>query len=272
MKRSVLCIAALLFLGLTAVRASDEVDESDVVVLNAQTFDAKTADGVWMVEFYAPWCGHCKTLQPTWAQFATASKGKINVAKVDGSEERELAKRFGIRGFPTIKLIRDGKLYDFNLQRTVKDFTKFAEVAYAQVQAKEIPAAPAAPVPAEQIVGTAAVEAETGNAAKEVVILTEDNFDAETAAGDWLVEFYAPWCGHCKRLAPIWDQLAEQADESLRVGKVDCTTQNAVCSRFGVRGYPTIKLLRDGKPTDYSGGRTVEAFIAFHQKAKADSL
>jgi hypothetical protein len=52
MKRSVLCIAALLFLGLTAVRASDEVDESDVVVLNAQTFDAKTADGVWMVELY----------------------------------------------------------------------------------------------------------------------------------------------------------------------------------------------------------------------------
>jgi hypothetical protein len=50
--------------------------------------------------------------------------------------------------------------------------------------------APAAPVPAEQIVGTAAVEAETGNAAKEVVILTEDNFDAETAAGDWLVELY----------------------------------------------------------------------------------
>jgi hypothetical protein len=118
---------------------------------------------------------------------------------------------FLIRTTLDIYSIRDGKLYDFNLQRTVKDFTNFAEVAYAQVSAKEIPAgapkpfhlalrvpwliaiiciAPAAPVPAEQAVGAAAVEAEAGNAAKEVVILTEDNFDAETGSGDWLVELY----------------------------------------------------------------------------------
>jgi len=263
--KSSLCLLA--FFAVFLLAAAADVDESDVVVLTAQNFEAQTAEGIWMIEFYAPWCGHCKTLKPTWAQLATASKGKFNVAMVDGSAEQGLSKRFGIRGFPTIKLIRDGKLYDYNLRRTVEDFTAFAEGAYAKVEAKEIPAAaPAAPVP------TAAAEAsveESGDSAKKAaVILTTDNFDELTQSGDWLVEFYAPWCGHCKRLAPIWDQLASEADESLHVGKVDCTTNNPVCSRFAVRGYPTIKLLQHGQPKDYSGARTVEAFLTFYRNAK----
>jgi len=263
--KSSLCLLA--FFAVFLLAAAADVDESDVVVLTAQNFEAQTAEGIWMIEFYAPWCGHCKTLKPTWAQLATASKGKFNVAMVDGSAEQGLSKRFGIRGFPTIKLIRDGKLYDYNLRRTVEDFTAFAEGAYAKVEAKEIPAAaPAAPVP------TAAAEAsveESGDSAKKAaVILTTDNFDELTQSGDWLVEFYAPWCGHCKRLAPIWDQLASEADESLHVGKVDCTTNNPVCSRFSVRGYPTIKLLQHGQPKDYSGARTVEAFLSFYRNAK----
>jgi protein disulfide-isomerase-like protein len=291
--KSSLCLLA--FFAVFLLAGATDVDDSDVVVLNAHNFDAQTAEGIWMIEFYAPWCGHCKTLKPTWAQLATASKGKFNVAMVDGSAEqgtsqrlsfpppprgaleltREralgvptgLSKRFGIRGFPTIKLIRDGKLYDYNLRRTVEDFTAFAEGAYAKVEAKELPAAaPATPAP------TAAAEAsveESGDAAKKAaVILTTDNFDELTQSGDWLVEFYAPWCGHCKRLAPVWDQLASEADESLHVGKVDCTTNNPVCSRFAVRGYPTIKLLQNGQPKDYSGARTVEAFLTFYRNAK----
>ncbi|ELR22795.1 protein disulfideisomerase domain containing protein [Acanthamoeba castellanii str. Neff] len=263
--KSSLCLLA--FFAVFLLAGATDVDDSDVVVLNAQNFDAQTAEGTWMIEFYAPWCGHCKTLKPTWAQLATASKGKFNVAMVDGSAEQGLSKRFGIRGFPTIKLIRDGKLYDYNLRRTVEDFTAFAEGAYAKVEAKELPAAaPATPAP------TAAAEAsveESGDAAKKAaVILTTDNFDELTQSGDWLVEFYAPWCGHCKRLAPVWDQLASEADESLHVGKVDCTTNNPVCSRFAVRGYPTIKLLQNGQPKDYSGARTVEAFLTFYRNAK----
>jgi protein disulfide-isomerase-like protein len=263
--KSSLCLLA--FFAVFLLAGATDVDDSDVVVLNAHNFDAQTAEGIWMIEFYAPWCGHCKTLKPTWAQLATASKGKFNVAMVDGSAEQGLSKRFGIRGFPTIKLIRDGKLYDYNLRRTVEDFTAFAEGAYAKVEAKEIPAAaPATPAP------TAAAEAsveESGDAAKKAaVILTTDNFDELTQSGDWLVEFYAPWCGHCKRLAPVWDQLASEADESLHVGKVDCTTNNPVCSRFAVRGYPTIKLLQNGQPKDYSGARTVEAFLTFYRNAK----
>jgi thiol-disulfide isomerase/thioredoxin len=58
---------------------------------------------------------------------------------------------------------------------------------------------------------------------------------------------YAPWCGHCKRLAPTWAELATKAQSenlSFKVGKVDCTTADNkdLCTKFGVRGYPTVKL------------------------------
>ncbi len=56
-----------------------------------------------MVEFYAPWCGHCKALEPEWNAAATAMKGKVKFGKVDATENEQLARRFGVQGYPTIK-------------------------------------------------------------------------------------------------------------------------------------------------------------------------
>jgi thioredoxin-like negative regulator of GroEL len=76
-------IKALVFtLFALCVLAEEAAPISDVVDLTAATFDqAKTGD--WLVKFYAPWCGHCKNLAPTWEELATKSKGKFNVAKID---------------------------------------------------------------------------------------------------------------------------------------------------------------------------------------------
>lgn len=49
---------------------------------------------------------------------------------------------------------------------------------------------------------------------------------------------YAPWCGHCKRLEPIWERLSEDYPKT---AKVDCTTDKGVCKAFGVTGFPTLK-------------------------------
>ena len=86
-------------------------DDKDVIQLTDSNFEDKVlgSDEMWLVEFFAPWCGHCKNLAPEWAKAATQLKGKVHVAAVDATEHRVLASRFGIQGFPTIKFFNSGK-------------------------------------------------------------------------------------------------------------------------------------------------------------------
>eukprot|EP01119_Soliformovum_irregulare_P007564 TRINITY_DN1_c0_g2_i2.p1 TRINITY_DN1_c0_g2~~TRINITY_DN1_c0_g2_i2.p1 ORF type:complete len:145 (+),score=48.73 TRINITY_DN1_c0_g2_i2:278-712(+) len=97
------------------------------------------------------------------------------------------------------------------------------------------------------------------------VVLTDADFDAKVyGGGNWLLKFYAPWCGHCKRLAPTWEELgtATQGTE-VHVGKVDCTTEKATCAKFNVRGYPTVKFYADGQLYDYKGDRSLDDLKRF---------
>jgi len=113
---------------------------------------------------------------------------------------------------------------------------------------------------------------EAGDAKSAVKILTDENFEHDTQAssgattGDWLVEFYAPWCGHCKNLAPIWEQLAQELKGNINVASIDATVNTNTAARFRIKGYPTIKLLRQGKVYDYKGARTVPDFTGFLKK------
>ncbi|KNC54223.1 protein disulfide isomerase A [Thecamonas trahens ATCC 50062] len=100
----------------------------------------------------------------------------------------------------------------------------------------------------------------------DVVILGDDNFDARVMDGSWLVKFYAPWCGHCKAIAPVWKETASHLLGVTSMGKVDCTVHSSICSRYGVRGYPTLKYFKDGVPRDYRGGRSVEALVAYAER------
>ncbi len=81
------------------------------------------------------------------------------------------------------------------------------------------------------------------------------------------VEFFAPWCGHCKQLAPVWEQLASafEGAASVTIAKVDADKNRAAGERFGVTGFPTLKVFAPGSDTaeDYSGGRDGEALVAF---------
>jgi len=242
--------------------------QADVVVLTNDNFDEKTATGIWMVEFYAPWCGHCKKLEPTWSEFATKVEGQINVAKVDCTVEKDLAQRFGIRGFPTIKLLRDGKQYLYKKPRTVEEFETFAREGYTSAEVQDMPKAnQGGSAPAEKQSEEAPAQPAAEKKQEQqgsVRVLSDADFDATIATGKWLVKFYAPWCGHCKKLVPTWEQLAAKA-EGFSVAKVDCTVHGALCQKFGVRGYPTLKLFVDGQKHDYSGPRTIESFTQFAQ-------
>jgi len=66
----------------------------------------------------------------------------------------------------------------------------------------------------------------------------------------WFVEFYAPWCGHCKKLEPEWNKLASDLNGYVKVAKVDATVNTNLAQRFGVTGYPSIKFFPAGMTSD----------------------
>eukprot|EP01006_Ploeotia_vitrea_P034095 TRINITY_DN65703_c3_g4_i1.p1 TRINITY_DN65703_c3_g4~~TRINITY_DN65703_c3_g4_i1.p1 ORF type:complete len:497 (-),score=340.27 TRINITY_DN65703_c3_g4_i1:196-1686(-) len=112
----------------------------------------------------------------------------------------------------------------------------------------------------------------------KVVVLDTSNFDDFVKDTDLaLIEFYAPWCGHCKALAPEYDEAAEKIDgkNAGKLAKVDCTTQREICDRFEVRGFPTVKLFRNDEgwtPVDYDGARKADAIAKYMIKQNAPAV
>ena len=106
--------------------------------------------------------------------------------------------------------------------------------------------------------------------ASSVLDLIPDNFDKVIlkSGKPALVEFFAPWCGHCKNLAPVWEELAQKfafAEDKVSIAKVDADENKDLGRKFGVQGFPTLKWF-DGTsdtPIDYNGGRDLESLSAF---------
>eukprot|EP00275_Glaucocystis_incrassata_P001637 EC123553.1.p1 GENE.EC123553.1~~EC123553.1.p1 ORF type:complete len:175 (+),score=29.00 EC123553.1:98-622(+) len=111
-----------------------------------------------------------------------------------------------------------------------------------------------------------------------VEILTAKNFKEKVLKSDepWLVEFYAPWCGHCKNLAPVWEQVAKNVKGLVRIGAIDADAEKSIGTEFSIRGFPTIKYFPpEGKknpynkkekmkePEEYQGPRSAKAIADF---------
>jgi len=103
-----------------------------------------------------------------------------------------------------------------------------------------------------------------------VLVLNDKNFEAAVKNNPFiLVEFYAPWCGHCKQFAPEYAAAAKQmkqANPPMPLAKVDATAEHKLAEEHGVRGYPTIRLFIDGKDQEYTGGRTEQSIVTWLQK------
>ncbi|KAK0752349.1 thioredoxin-like protein [Schizothecium vesticola] len=204
-----------------------------------------------LVEFFAPWCGHCKTLAPVYEELAQSlewAKSKVQIAKVDADAEKALGKRFGVQGFPTLKFF-DGKSdqpTEYNGGRDLESLTKFiAEKTGVTTKKKAVQAS-------------------------NLVMLTDNTFNkAIGGEKNVFVAFTAPWCGHCKTLAPIFEVLANTFanEDDVVIAKVDAEADNSkkVAKEFNIASYPTIKFFPKGstKAEDYDGGRAEADFVEF---------
>ncbi|KAG6332449.1 hypothetical protein ID866_6641 [Astraeus odoratus] len=243
------------------------VSASNVLELGPDNFDQVIGKGKpGLVEFFAPWwyaCswpflrgGHCKlahqNLAPTYEQLGDAfshAQDKVIIAKVDADGAgRPLGEKYGVTGYPTLKWF-DGKgnAEPYEGGRDLDALATFVSQK-SGVKSKIKPPPPPA---------TLILDAHTFNG-----VALDDTKDV-------LVTFTAPWCGHCKSLKPIYEQVARdfKPESNCIVANVDADAalNKELASQYGVSSYPTIKFFpRGGKEVEsYEGPRTEQAFVEF---------
>ncbi|XP_027457488.1 thioredoxin domain-containing protein 5 isoform X2 [Zalophus californianus] len=209
--------------------------------LSATNFELHVAQGDHFIKFFAPWCGHCKALAPTWEQLA-----------------------LGLEHSEAVKI---GKIDQYKGKRDLESLREYVD---SQLQSTE-PEAPDTVQPSE-----APAPATEPMAQGTVLALTEKNFEDSIAEGITFIKFYAPWCGHCKNLAPTWEELSRKEFPGLaevKIAEVDCTAERNICSKYSVRGYPTLLLFRGGRRvSEHSGGRDLDSLHRFVLRQARDEL
>lgn len=225
------------------------LEAASVVHLTPENFDqVLNEDKNILVEFYAPWCGHCKSLEPEWkmAGETFTDADDITIAAFDATTDQALAGKYDIKGFPTIKYFPKGKKdspEDYDGGRSADTIVKWVN----------------------DKIGTSRKVKKAPTAARA---LDMDTFDKEVLGEKGaLVEFYAPWCGHCKKLAPEFEETAKAfaGEGGVGVYTVDATENGDLASKYDVSGYPTLKWFPPGssEPEDYQSGREANALIDF---------
>ncbi|KAF9361137.1 hypothetical protein BGX26_005511 [Mortierella sp. AD094] len=226
-----------------------------VQVLTPDTFDSVRLNG--NAKFYK------KHLAPVYDKLAEAfadREDKVLIAKIDADEYRELGHKFGVRGYPTIKWFANGidsAPEGYHGKRDFESLRTFVEKK--------------AGISSEVKFDEKSSKKKSPEKSSEIEVLTDENFEqkARKSGKAYLVEFYAPWCGNCKDLAPTFAKIGRDFfhEENVVIAKNDATTETITAEKYEIDGYPTIKFFGvDGSIHDFEGDRTEHAILNFVNK------
>ncbi|XP_056632365.1 thioredoxin domain-containing protein 5 homolog [Diorhabda carinulata] len=219
-----------------------------LIELTEDTFNKHVETGKHFIKFYAPWCGHCQKLAPTWEQLAKSLEFEkdITIGKVDCTQYRSICNNFEVKGYPTLLWIENGaKIDKYQGERSHHELKQYVN----------------------KMLGTEQHDKQQASEATESQLpsgeITNDDFKSSIQSGIAFVKFYAPWCGHCKRLSPTWDNLREKFvnNPSVKILKIDCTldVNKQLCNDEEVEGFPSLFLYKDGeKMSEYTGSRSLD--------------
>eukprot|EP00918_Siedleckia_nematoides_P088400 GHVU01194299.1.p1 GENE.GHVU01194299.1~~GHVU01194299.1.p1 ORF type:complete len:184 (-),score=38.54 GHVU01194299.1:40-591(-) len=133
---------------------------------------------------------------------------------------------FRVQGFPTVKMYIGGVWIDYNLERSAASVVDWAMKQLTQsVKSK--------------LTGGRSSSSGGKASANDAIELTDRNFNDQLLKDEknvWFVMFYAPWCGHCKTLKPVWDELATKVKGKAKIAKVDATKEKSTADKFQIRG------------------------------------
>lgn len=266
--------------------AEKNLNAGKVVDLTEDTFAKHVSSGNHFVKFFAPWCSHCQVidpqthhlvshefrsvfnlhlqrLAPTWDELAKEliKETAATISKVDCTQYRSICQDFEVKGYPTLLWIEDGK--------KIEKYSGARDLVTLKGYVEKMIGAPSA----SNSVNDAAKDAKE-EAKKQTVLQLNGNteFEKAIAQGIAFIKFYAPWCGHCQKLQPTWEQLATESDSSessIVVAKVDCTSpeNKQICIDQQVEGYPTLFLYKNGKrQSEYEGSRSLPELQAYIKK------
>ncbi|XP_052812519.1 dnaJ homolog subfamily C member 10-like [Mya arenaria] len=206
-----------------------------VVKLSYQSFQQlvlnKGDDDIWLVDFYADWCGPCQQLAPEWRRLAKMMKQtkNVHVGMVECQEEQSLCQQQKVQSYPTLRLFppksRGGSYFSYNGWN--RDADSLRAWAYEFLPSS--------------------VETVTYNSFQKNIAQSKD---------PWILDFYAPWCGHCQVFKPEFEKVAESLKGIGKAGKVDCTQEQGLCRQAGVNSYPTVRFYpgsQGGTQQNYHG-------------------
>jgi protein disulfide-isomerase A1 len=224
-----------------------------------ETYSDYMASGLPLAYIFAETADERKTFAEAFKPIAEKHRGKVNLATIDAAAFGAHAGNLNLKAdkFPAFAIqdtVNNKKFpYDQEKAMTADDIAKFVDDF---VSGKIEPSIKSEPIP------------ETNDGPVKVIVAKNYDEIVLDDTKDVLVEFYAPWCGHCKALAPKYEELgalfaASEFKDKVVIAKVDATANDVPDE---IQGFPTIKLFAAGdkkNPATYSGSRTVEDLVKF---------